>query len=81
MPFFAAPSNPGSKGAVSSNSIQSRALDSAQLQYYPLVLLRIMKRHAEDLLWSNKVKEGKEVLMFIKLASAGRDDAKEYHRG
>lgn len=66
---------------MSNTVIQSRTLDSASKQSYPLMLLRIMKRHAEDLLWANNVDEGREVLRFIKDVSAGRQDAREFYRG
>ena len=76
-----AANTPGRKGAVSNTVIQSRTMDSASKQSYPLMLLRIMKRHAEDLLWANNVDEGRQVLRFIKDVSAGRQDAREFYRG
>ena len=79
--FFLVPSTPGSHGAVSPASVQSRALDAATKQAYPVALLRLVKRHAEDLLWANDLTTATKVLTFLKLVTAGREEARDIYKG
>ncbi|KAL9958424.1 hypothetical protein ACROYT_G035436 [Oculina patagonica] len=74
------PNTPGSHGTVSSASVQSRALDAATKGAYPVALLRLMKRHAEDLLWANDLTTARKLLTFLKMVTAGREEAKDIHK-
>ena len=49
-----APNIKGKDGAVSLSNIQSSTLDKQSKQRFPLELLKIMKRKAEDLLLATK---------------------------
>ena len=61
-----APNIKGEDGAVSLSNIQSRTLDKQNKQRFPLELLKIMKRKAEDLLLAEpKSRSGKKALKFI----------------
>ncbi len=48
---------------------------------YPLVLLKLMKRHAEDLIWANNIEEGKTVLEFLVDVTDDRADASKINKG
>ena len=61
--------------------MQSSELDAESKQDYPLRVLKVMKRHAEDLIWAKNLDEGISVLRFIKLVTAERDDARELYKG
>ena len=61
-----APNIKGTDGAVSLSNIQSSTLDKQSKQRFPLELLKIMKRKAEDLLLAEpKSRSGKKALKFI----------------
>ena len=61
-----APNIKGKDGAVSLSNIQSSTLDKQSKQRFPLELLKIMKRKAEDLLLAEpKSRSGKKALKFI----------------
>ena len=47
----------------------------------PKVLLRLIRRHAEDLLWANNTDEGRHVLEFIKSITSEREDAGDIFKG
>ena len=56
----------GKDGAVSSDNIQSNTLDAQNKKRFPLELLKIMKRKAEDLLLAKpESRSGKNALKFI----------------
>lgn len=66
-PFFSAPQTRGSDGSVSGPDVKSGALEAEDKQSYPVDLLEIMRRQAEDLLLSNSGdQKGREALEFIK---------------
>ena len=66
----------GTDGAVNKAMIQSGTIDSLVKRSYPLQLLRIMKRQAEDLLLGDESNEqGKEALTFIKNVSEEKSGA------
>lgn len=48
---------------------------------YPLVLLKLMKRHAEDLIWANKIDQGRPILEFIADVTEQRADASVINKG
>ena len=61
-----APNIKGKDGAVSLSNIQSSTLDKQSKQRFPVELLKIMKRKAEDLLLAEpKSRSGKKALKFI----------------
>ena len=61
-----APNIKGKDGAVRLSNIQSSTLDKQSKQRFPLELLKIMKRKAEDLLLAEpKSRSGKKALKFI----------------
>ena len=78
---FAAPNRPGSPGSVSDTAILSSELDAPSKRSYPKVLLRLVRRHAEDLLWANNTDEGRHVLEFIKTIASEREDARDMFKG
>ena len=71
----------GSPGSVTDTSIESRDMDATNKQSYPLALLRLMRRHAEDLLWADNLNEGRQVLRFIKAVTSERTDARDFFKG
>ncbi|KAJ7392019.1 hypothetical protein OS493_014955 [Desmophyllum pertusum] len=74
------PNTPGSDGSVSTTSVQSRDLDAATKLAYPVTLLRLIKRHSEDLLWANDLTTARKVLTFLKQVSADREDARDIYK-
>ena len=78
---FVAPNRPGSPGSVSNTAVLSSELDAPSKRSYPKVLLRLIRRHAEDLLWANNTDEGRRVLEFIKSITSEREDAGDIFKG
>lgn len=76
-----APVTPGTDGEVANNYIQKLELTSDAEKKYPLVLLTLMKRHAEDLIWANNIKLGGQILKFISRITDGRTDASKIRKG
>lgn len=65
--------------AVDNTYVQSSELDEESKQDYPIRVLMVFNRHAEDFIWAKNYDEGKSVLRFIKLVNAERED--EHARG
>ena len=78
---FVAPDRPGSPGSVSNTAVLSSELDAPSKRSYPKVLLRLIRRNAEDLLWANNTDEGRRVLEFIKSITSEREDAGDIFKG
>ena len=78
---IAAPDTAGSDGEVKSSYIQKFELTTSAKQKYPLVLLKLMRRHAEDLIWANNIEMGEKVLKFICRVTEERDDASSIREG
>jgi len=76
-----APSERGADGTVGTSSIQPGTLDNTNKNNYPRVLLRVIKRQAEDLLWRDDVREGRKALRFLKWVTRGLRDAREINKG
>ncbi|XP_078344643.1 uncharacterized protein LOC144630195 isoform X2 [Oculina patagonica] len=74
------PDTPGEPGAIDDTYIQSRPLDEASKESFPIKLLQVMKRHSEDLLWAKNYDEGRRVLRFLTLVTADRVDAIEIYK-
>ena len=64
--WFVAATKPGRDGTVDTSSIQPAELDQAGKHSYPIVLLRVIERQAEDLLWKGEVTQGRAALEFLK---------------
>ena len=63
---YLAPNIKGKEGALSLSSIQSSTMSKQNKQRFPLELLKIMKRKAEDLLLAEPdSRSGKNALKFI----------------
>ncbi|KAL9964361.1 hypothetical protein ACROYT_G027992 [Oculina patagonica] len=75
-----APDTPGTDGEVTSDFIQKFKLTSDAKNKYPLVLLKLMKRHAEDLIWSNEITQGEKVFKFLARITEDRDDAADIRK-
>lgn len=78
---MAAPEEDGSPGSVTETGIESRGIDAAAKQNYPMALMRLMRRHAEDLLWADNLNEGRQALRFIKEITSQRQDARHAFKG
>ena len=76
-----APDTAGSDGEVTSSYIKKFQLTTSAKQKYPLVLLKLMKRHAEDLIWANDVEMGEKILKFICRVTEERNDASSIREG
>lgn len=79
--FVIAPNNPGALGDVDVTHVQSSELDAESKQDYPLRVLMVMKRHAEDLIWAKNFDQGMRVLRFIKRVTAEREDGRGLYKG
>ncbi len=61
--------------------IKKSYLSYKEKMKYPLLLLKLMKRHAEDLIWANKIEEGKAVLDFLVDVTKDMADASKIYKG
>lgn len=71
----------GSSGRVQNSYLQKLELGRSDKDNYPLTLLKLMTRHAEDLIWANNVVKAEAVLNFIVTLAEGRTDARELRKG
>ncbi|KAJ7388771.1 hypothetical protein OS493_035736, partial [Desmophyllum pertusum] len=71
---------PGSDGKVASNYIKKYYLSSSKKKKYPLVLLKLIKRYAEDRIWADDTKEGERVLRFIVEVTKDRTDTSKMRK-
>lgn len=67
-------------GAVDSSYLVKRNLDNSAMQRYPLVLIKLMTRLAEDLIWANNLDKAKAVFQFVVTITKERTDALEYRK-
>jgi len=80
--FFSAPNWKGQNGAASASSVVRGALDAASKRSFPVKLIVIMKRQAEDLLLGNTDNQkGKEALQFILSLANERNDVDQIKKG
>ncbi|XP_078380197.1 uncharacterized protein LOC144663138 [Oculina patagonica] len=70
----------GSDGEMELAYITKSYLSYKEKMKYPLVLLKLMKRHAEDLIWANNIEEGKTVLEFLVDVTDDRADASKINK-
>ena len=71
----------GSDGQVARSYIQKVDLERSDKDRYPLVLITLMTRYAEDLVWANDVTKAEAVFNFIVTLTEGREDASELRQG
>lgn len=71
----------GSIGEVASTYVQKSDLSRSEKDSYPLVLIKLMTRYAEDLVWANKLTKAEAVFNFIITLTEGRSDATESRKG
>lgn len=71
----------GSNGQVEGSYLQKLDLTPIAKQKYPLALIKLLTRYAEDLIWANKVTEAEEVLNFTVALTKGRSEASELRKG
>ncbi|RMX38125.1 hypothetical protein pdam_00003073, partial [Pocillopora damicornis] len=69
-----APVSAGSTGQVADTFLQKLNLDRSQKDKYPVVLMKVMTRYAEDLVWLNNTRNAQAVFEFIADLATGRDD-------
>ena len=80
--FSLAPNTKGNDGAVQKSFIQYGTLDAANKKSFPVELIRIMRRRAEDLLISDSSDQtGKDILTFIASLAEGRSDLEYIKKG
>ena len=68
---------PGTNGEVANSYLQNSELSRSQKDMYPLPLLKVMTRYAEDLVWANKTADAEAVLTFLVNVTDGRSDSLE----
>ena len=68
---------PGTNGEVANSYLQNSELSRSQKDMYPLPLLKVMTRYAEDLIWANKTADAEAVLTFLVNVTDGRSDSLE----
>lgn len=71
----------GSDGQAKSSYLQKSSLGPNEMKKYPLPLLKLMTRYAEDLIWANNVKKSSAVFRFIVQLSQGKAEAAELRKG
>ncbi|XP_020909806.2 uncharacterized protein LOC110247689 [Exaiptasia diaphana] len=71
---------PGSNGQVDQSYLTKHSLETSDIRKYPLALINILSRLAEDRLWANDLPMAEAVLNFIFTLTQGRDDAVELRK-
>ena len=71
----------GSSGQVTSDYVRKLDLSKSAKKRYPLTLLKLIKRYAEDRIWANDLKEGKRVLGFLVALPKDRKDTATLLKG
>lgn len=79
--FCLAETSAGSNGQVDKSYLQKLSLGPEQIKKYPLSLLKLMTRYAEDLIWANKISNGKAIFKFLRQLTRGRADASKLRKG
>ena len=70
-----------SKGQIDDTYLRLSGLSKNANSKYPLALLKMMKRYAEDRIWANDIEEGKSVLKFLITLMEGRKGIKAMKKG
>ena len=82
MPMILAPDSRGQDGSVAVSLIQSGTLDAASKQSFPVELLVIMRRRAEDLLLGDSNdQKGRDALRFIVSLASDKSDVDQIKKG
>lgn len=71
----------GSDGRVENSYLEKRDLERSAKSKYPLALIKLMTRYAEDLVWANNVTRAEETYTFIVTLTEGREDAADFRKG
>ena len=71
----------GSNGEVASTYVHKSDLSRSEKDSYPLTLIKLMIRYAEDLVWANKLTKAEAVFNFTLTLAEGRSDATELRKG
>lgn len=71
----------GSDGRVENSYLEKRDLERSAKNKYPLALIKLMTRYAEDLVWANNVTRAEETYTFIVTLTEGREDAADFRKG
>lgn len=71
----------GSNGEVTSTYVQKSGLSRSEKDSYPLVLIKLMIRYAENPVWANKLTKAEAVFNYIITLTEGRSDATEPRKG
>lgn len=71
----------GSNGEVASSYVRKSDLSRSEKDNYPLTLIKLMIRYAEDLVWANKITKAEAVFNFTLTLTEGRSDATELRKG
>ena len=80
--FYSAVVATGADGKVASSFLQKHSLGEREMnQKYPLLLLKLMTRYAEDLIWANKIRKGKAIFTFLLKLPIYRRDSYELRKG
>lgn len=81
MFVFLASVSAGSNGEVNDSYLQKSNLSRSEKDSYPLPLIKLMTRYAEDLIWANKITKAEAVFNFTLTLKEGRSDASELRIG
>lgn len=80
--FYLAKTSAGNNGQVERSYIQFfLTLRRKDIRKYPLSLLKLMARYAEDLIWANRISNGKAVFRFLLRLTQRRSDSSELRKG
>lgn len=71
----------GADGKVASSFLQKSTLGPKEMNKYPLPLLQLMARYAEDLIWANKIQIGTSAFRFLLKLPIQRRDTYELRKG
>lgn len=71
----------GSDGRVENSYLEKWDLERSAKNKYPLALVKLMTRYAEDLVWANNVTRAEETYTFIVTLTEGREDAADFRKG
>ena len=78
---LSAPTDPGTDGQIDDSYLRTSRLSENARSKYPLALLKLMKRYAEDRIWANDIEEGKSVLRFLITLMEGRKGIQAMKKG
>lgn len=71
----------GSDGQVDSSYLHKSNLSRSEMDNYPLTLIKLMTRYAEDLIWANNITKAEEIFNFTLALTEERSDASGLREG